>query len=308
MRNRTVLPLALTVLVSLAGLPLPAQSAEVAVAPATTPGPQAELVSVFPWADSDPGFGGFSGIELSDDGGAMTLVSDRGQLWEARLERDAAGRITDVAVTARSRLMDSDGKVLKVGRLADAEGLAMAPDGTFAVAFEGLVRVARYADLDAQANPLPRPPAFKDMAENDALEALAIDAQGALYTLPEGRMGTTDPIPVWRFAQGEWTQAAALPRDVEWRPVGADFGPDGQFYLLERNFRGLLGFATRVRRFSPNFETDEIVLETPPRTHDNLEGLAVWRDTTGTIRLTMISDDNFMIFQTTEIVEYRLPL
>jgi hypothetical protein len=41
--------------------------------------------------------------------------------------------------------------------------------------------------------------------------------------------------------------------------------------------------------------------------HDNLEGLSVWRDTKGTIRLTMIADDNFYFFQTTEIVEYGIP-
>jgi hypothetical protein len=41
--------------------------------------------------------------------------------------------------------------------------------------------------------------------------------------------------------------------------------------------------------------------------HDNLEGLSVWRDAKGTIRLTMIADDNFYFFQTTEIVEYGIP-
>lgn len=39
--------------------------------------------------------------------------------------------------------------------------------------------------------------------------------------------------------------------------------------------------------------------------HDNLEGLSVWRDAQG-LRLTMVSDDNFMFFQRTEFVEYRV--
>ena len=41
--------------------------------------------------------------------------------------------------------------------------------------------------------------------------------------------------------------------------------------------------------------------------HDNLEGLAVWRDDSGAIRLTMISDDNFNLLQRTELVEYAVP-
>lgn len=40
---------------------------------------------------------------------------------------------------------------------------------------------------------------------------------------------------------------------------------------------------------------------------DNLEGLAVWRDDTGAIRLTMVSDDNFNPLQTTQLVEFRVP-
>jgi hypothetical protein len=40
--------------------------------------------------------------------------------------------------------------------------------------------------------------------------------------------------------------------------------------------------------------------------HGNLEGLAVWQDALGTIRLTMLSDDNFNSFQRSEFVEYRV--
>jgi hypothetical protein len=52
---------------------------------------------------------------------------------------------------------------------------------------------------------------------------------------------------------------------------------------------------------------DEVVMQSPERRHDNLEGLAVWRDSAGAIRLTMISDDNFQALQRTEFVEYSLP-
>ena len=49
------------------------------------------------------------------------------------------------------------------------------------------------------------------------------------------------------------------------------------------------------------------LLETQPRTHDNLEGIAVWQDALGDMRITMISDDNHRFFQKNEIVEYIVP-
>ena len=47
----------------------------------------------------------------------------------------------------------------------------------------------------------------------------------------------------------------------------------------------------------------EFVFEAAPGTFDNLEGLSVWTDETGALRLTMISDDNYNRFQETQIVE-----
>ena len=85
-------------------------------------------------------------------------------------------------------------------------------------------------------------------------------------------------------------------------------GPDGKLYVLERDFRGLRGFASRVRRYA--MEDDKIgppehILTTSLMQFDNLEGIAVWADGQG-IRITMISDDNFLFVQRTELVEYRV--
>jgi hypothetical protein len=65
-----------------------------------------------------------------------------------------------------------------------------------------------------------------------------------------------------------------------------------------------------VRRFAVSqaaLSHEETVLETPRGRHDNLEGLAVWRDAGGAIMLTMISDDNRDVREPTTWVEYRLP-
>jgi hypothetical protein len=205
-------------------------------------------------------------------------------------------------------LKDDAGKPLRRGRI-DSEGLAEDPNGGFYISFEGKVRVLRYDRLDGLAQNLPTPDAFGKMPRNSQLEALAIDANGALYTMAEGSANGKGPFPVWRFQNGSWDQPFALPRKGSFLPVGADFGPDGRFYLLEREFFGLGGFASRVRRFDlgeNGFSNEKTLLETSAGQYGNLEGLAVWRDGSGSIRLTMIADDNFIIFLQTQIVEYRV--
>ena len=65
-----------------------------------------------------------------------------------------------------------------------------------------------------------------------------------------------------------------------------------------------------MRRFTlkdDRIVQDDTLLTTHTLRHDNLEGLSVWRDAEGDIRLTMISDDNFQPIQRTEFVEYRVP-
>jgi hypothetical protein len=194
------------------------------------------------------------------------------------------------------------------GFRADTEGLAVAQGHTF-ISFEGhgMARLMVFTALDQPGTDLPRPPDFATFRQNASLEALAIDANGTLYTLLESPRGT-GPLPVYRFQNGSWDHALTLPRDAGFDPVGADFGPDGRFYLLERGFHGIMGFSSRVRSFAlgpQGFADARTDMQSAPGTHDNLEGLAVWRDARGDIRLTMISDDNFFWPQRTELVEYR---
>ncbi|WP_323716260.1 esterase-like activity of phytase family protein [Paracoccus aminovorans] len=276
--------------------------------PAPSAGPRVDYVATYVWRMEDDQFGGFSGIEISVDGRRFTALSDRASIRWGTVERDAEGRIRGMEAAGRARLRDSSGKPLKPGRQGDSEGLAIAADGTIWISFEGLTRVARYDTPDSPAQPLPRPPAFKAMQGNSSLEALAILPDGTLLTLPERSGQLTRPFPVWRWRDGKWDQPFSIPRSGDWLAVGADVGPDGRFYLLERDFKGLLGFRSRVRRFDlteHGVANERVLLESRPLQYDNLEGISVWDDGTG-IRLTLISDDNFNWFQRTELVEYRV--
>lgn len=269
--------------------------------------PAARFLDRFVWRMEAPWFGGWSGLELSADGRSMVAITDRGVILRARVVRDA-GRITGIDQTRVSRLRASTGKRLS-GRIHDSEGLALLPGGVAVISFEGVHRLARYDRDRAAATPLPRPPVVRDLPVNGGFEALAVDGAGRLYALPEDHLTPEGAIPVYRWDGTRWSQPFTLEKRGRFLPVGADFGPDGRFYLLERAV-GFIGFKTRLRRWSLNGDRpdgEETLLQTGTGTHDNLEGLAIWRDAGGTLRATMIADDNFAPFQTTEIVEYALP-
>ena len=148
------------------------------------------------------------------------------------------------------------------------------------------------------------------MARNAGLEALAIDADGALYTMPEATDRQDGAYPVYRYSNGRWDRPFLIRGTEGFLPVGADFGPDGRLYILERQFRGLGGFVTRIRRIAPSgpgIAADEVLIETAPGAFGNLEGLSVWRDAGGALRLTLVADDNFLVFLATEVVEFTVP-
>jgi hypothetical protein len=273
----------------------------------------ASLLSTHVWTEAEASFGGFSGLVVAPDGNGFAAITDRGHWAEGRILRDGSGRITGVETLGMHPLRGLDGMPLR-GKAADAESLALAPGGGFFVGFEGPARVWRYDDLSGPAIGLPTHPDFARLQVNSALEALAVDATGATYTVPE-RSGAKDrPFPVYRFAKGAWEKALSVPRRDAFLPVAADIGPDGRLYLLERDFTpwmGFWGFSSRIRSFAlaaGALDDERLDMQSPAGRHDNLEGLSVWRDAQGAIRLTMISDDNFIVFQRTEFVEYRLPV
>lgn len=271
--------------------------------------PLVEYVGTYVWHIDEADFGGFSGIHIKDGGKGFTVLSDRATLRWGRIERDADGLITGITAKGHARIKDSQGRELAPGGLkGDSEGLAIGPDGRIWISFEGLSRVVSHDSPDSPAKPLPRPREFKSLQRNSSLETLAVQPDGTVLTVPERSGAKERPFPVWRFRNGKWDQPFSIPRRGDFLAVDADIGPDGRFYLLERDFLGLLGFRSRVRRFdldATGLSNEQVLFTSYPLQYDNLEGIAVWSDGKDT-RLTMISDDNFGTLQRTELIEYRL--
>ena len=269
--------------------------------------PRMSLDAEVTWSEGDPAFGGFSGLSVAPDGRSFRTISDRGAWAAGSLVRNDAGRIADVTLDGIGPLHAIDGKPLE-GEEVDAEALVLDREGRAYVSFEHFARIRRYDDLDGPAARVPPHPEFGRLQRNSGLEALAMDADGTLYAIPE-RSGKLDrPFPVYRLRGGRWDdKTLRLRRDGAFLVSDATFGPDGRLYLLERDFEWLGGFRTRVRRFElgpDGFGAETTLLETRFGELDNMEGIAVWQDPQGRNRVLLVSDDNFFPLQRTMLAEY----
>jgi len=277
---------------------------------------RALFVSELQWKEDQPWFGGWSGLELSADGGHFHAISDRGYQVSGRIERKD-GQLVGVAIehSAQLRGRRKNNICPEPKGTRDAEGLALGDDQTLFVSFESGAHHVIAIDSSGEIRGLPCHRDFPHYDYNGSLEALALDAQGNLYALPESLLQGRPGFPLYRFDGEQWHIVAHIAQQGDYVPVGADFGPQGYLYVLERQFIGI-GFLSRVRRFDltvgdltmgANAATPlegETLLQTLPGERDNLEAIAVWQDPEGRTRLTMLSDDNFRLVQVTEFVEY----
>ncbi len=278
-------------------------------------------LETYVWQRDEPEFGGFSALALTGDGSRMIALTDRGHAYTADILRQPAakaGGIRDLVNTAQLHLRDPKGKVLRP-YLADAEDMALAPDGSLYVAFESYGRILHYPGLAATPVWTHRWNQFEPRFGNQGFEALVALPQDRLLAIAETALPGVDkgidPPAFCRDATG-WHSAFTVPDPQGFAISGADIGPDGKLYLLERKVAWMRGFSTRIRRFSLNaaagphmpcglrLGASETVLHTPFGALDNMEGISLWQSDSGQTILTLISDDNFSWFQGTILKEY----
>lgn len=259
--------------------------------------------------------GGWSGIDVSPDGTRFFAVTDAGRSTSGRLLRDG-GVLVGIDAPPPRRLPGLRGQPT-IRESDDSEGIDVDWEtGEVWISFEGFARLRRYAPPDMAAHWLPDLPREFLPRKNRGFEALARDDAGDAYTLPEQPASGYGPMtvyPLYRLdaRSGTWAVATRLTHDRDWLSTGADFGPDGALYLLERRFLGV-AFAARIRRFDLRsvaglLHGDEVWRSSLGR-YGNLEGLGLWRDAEGHLRAVMVADDNHRAWQRGQIVEVTLPL
>ncbi|WP_417627564.1 esterase-like activity of phytase family protein [Pararhodobacter aggregans] len=239
------------------------------------------------------GINDFSGIATTD-GNTVYMVSDHGFIVGARLQRGYGQRIDGVEIRQVALLNDENGHPL-TGSMRDAEGVTIGRDGALYVSFEQHNRIVRYARLGGVGEDLGAHADFARLRAGRGLEAVAAAPDGRVYAIPERPARATYGFPSYVWSpRGGWGDGFRLPMDLQFLPVGASFGPDGLLYVLERE-HGPRGFRSQVRRFTVNGEgisAGQWVMRSDYGQFGNLEGISVFRDWNGRIRLLMVSDDD----------------
>lgn len=249
---------------------------------------------------------GLSGLEVSEDGLAFSAIGDRGWYLSGNFDRDGA-QIVGLDIQKHLPILGNNGlpvSARRTGDWADAEGLAIAPDGTHWISFERWAHVSRFEAPELTGQWIKDHPTFSDYRDNRQLEALAIHPDGTLYTFPERPLD--DGFPIYQLDDGAWSIAGVIPEQDRFSIVGADFDDAGQLYLLERKLIFGLWWQSRVRRLQIDAPSSIEVLWTSGRgEYFNLEGIAVWQDAQGP-RITIVSDNNSDPNEVTQFVEFRV--
>jgi hypothetical protein len=248
-----------------------------------------------------PALHGLSDLKIGTTtatGARAWVVSDFGALVRFTLRLNPNGRLVSAGEALSRPLTGPDGAGLAPKARADAEALALLPDGRVLVAFERDHRIWSYG-VGADERPVAVASPAVDLPDNEGLEGLAVDGRGGWLGLAEGG-------GAWRCAEAcvALGSSPVVPADG-YRFTGADRDPAGEgWFVVERFWRPPLDMRVRVRRLSTTGAlSDPLIQLRPPASVDNFEGIAAVATPTGT-RLYLLSDDNANPLQKTLLLAF----
>ena len=257
---------------------------------------------------NDDNYGGFSGIEISNDGLEILMITDKSFFFKLNLLRDQNQNLKNFSIIRDGRLLSSKGEFLDK-RNTDSESIVRDSNGFYFISFESNNRVMKHENIDGKAKFLEKHSDFKKLGSNKGIEALAIDKHNRLVAIPEKPPKGKSLLPIYRYEKDNWSLIKEIKINNDFLVTGAEFISDDKLLLLERKFSWTNGFKSRFRLLSLGFfgnTEPKIIFTSNPNQFDNLEGLAIWNDIKGNKRVITVSDDNFHPLQRSEIVEFIL--
>ncbi|HHS82914.1 MAG TPA: hypothetical protein ENJ68_05275 [Devosia sp.] len=270
-------------------------------------------------------FGGLSGLAFIDTE-RFVIVSDRGQFFTGTLEMDR-GRPRGLSAVAMSPIRNSHGAPLPPNYSRDAEAIdtifRSGKASDVRVGFENLTRVAdfelRNARPSGPAREVPIPHWLSDLRSNTSLESLCIAPEtspiaGATILLMEDFPDEEGNHSGWILGKSEDDPIAgplSLTADPGFNPTDCAFLPGGDLLVLERG-TGFLSFNMRIRRFDATgihtgaLLTGQVILTGSGGEIDNMEAMAVRTMPDGTVRITLMSDNNFNGWERNLLLDFEL--
>jgi len=266
----------------------------------------------------DSRFGGFSGLRLSEEGKRLTVVSDEGNWFTARIVHDERGWLADLVDGDMGPLLGLDGEPLKEKVWADSESLGRMPNGDFVVGFEHHHRLWRYKSNEGRPDGVPQvvslPPGIEEVPENGGFESVTALSNNRLVVLTEYWLvgdairGFFDGPARWRPFSYRFTGA--------YRPADMSRLPSGDLLVLERAYnpdRGIVG--VRLQRVpygwlrqGARLTSQTIAQIDPPLTLDNYEGIDTVKGANGETLIYLVTDNNFRAGdQRTLLMMFALP-
>ena len=254
-------------------------------------------------------FGGISAIIMGYAGQKFTALTDKAKYFNGSVSRDPRGKINKVIISKPYPILSSEGEPLK-NRNLDSEAMIKTADGGFYISFESNDRIMYHESLDSPGKFLPSHESFDEFHYSKGIESLAISNGGLIYAIPEAPNAESKEIRAFVFDGKKWEKPFLLHSIDDFYITDAIFAPDDSLLILERNY-SWAGFKSRIRRFrikDGNAEFMQTLIESRFREFDNLEGMSIWLDKNGEYWLTLVSDDNFNIFQITQLVEFKIKI
>ena len=253
-------------------------------------------------------YGGFSGLVIMNEGTKALVVTDKSFFFVLELRRDENDILTGYSVIRKGRILSSKGEHLN-GRNTDSESIVIDKNNNYYISFESNHRIMMHAKVEGKGVFIPKHPMFRKLSVNKGIEALAIDADNRLIAIPEKPPSGISDIPIFRLQNDKWEIIKYVKINDNFLVTDAEILPEGLLLILERKFSWTQGFKTRFRLISlDKFDNKEpiTVFTSTANQFDNLEGVTLWRDKNGEMRILTVSDDNFHPLQQSEIREFFL--
>jgi hypothetical protein len=270
------------------------------------------LTGAFQLRSNDRRFGGLSGLSVTPDG-KLHAISDRGYWMSATMVSDDEGRLGELTGWEIGALLDPDGAPV-LGRYADAEGLARGADGSFVVAFEQAHRLWRYpgpGGLRFSPLSLGLPEEISKAPANGGIEAIAVLPDGRLLAIAEAFKNSDGSSKGWLIENGRFAEIAYVPAEG-YHATDCVALNDGDVLVLERRLFPWGILRARVARLASEslvpgarLAGEELFRVEPPLAAENFEGIAAREDPSRGTMIYLVSDDNYLFFQRTLLLQFR---